>query len=242
MVGINSAILWPNGKIYFFSGNYYYAYTPNLLVQGPAGSVDAGYPKLIDPSPGQQPRYWDTLVSGFQGAIVWPQLIDGKTKAYFFKDDQVYRYDVATDNVDPGYPRSTRLEWPSLFLPGPQNLQVDAAIAWPLALPPLVEGKVYFFQGGQYYTYKLTGNILDNRSLPTGTPEGPPKLISAPGGWQGLWWTSPHLDGCFPWPTPINNKAKAFFFQNDLFVQVDLDTRSIDHSPKAMQTWPGMPP
>lgn len=231
MPSVTSAVLWPNGKIYFFSGSKYYRYTPNLAVQGPAGSFDSGYPLDIDP-PAGEPRHWDRLTWPIDGAIVWPTPIDEKIKAYFFQGDKVFRYDVASDMVDDNYPRLTRDEWPGFFPPGSANSEVSAAVLWPPQLFPPAGPKVYFFQRNQYYAYDVLTHQGDANY---------PRLISVSGGWPGLWSSSPYVKAAMIWPTPINGGIKAFFFQYDLFAMVDIATRSVDPGyPKRLQgNWPG---
>jgi hypothetical protein len=231
MPSVTSAVVWPDGKIYFFSGTKYYRYTPNLTVTGPAGSFDSGFPLDIDPPAGQQ-RYWDRLTAPIDGAILWPTPIGGRVKAYFFQAEKVFRYDVTDDKVDVNYPKLTRDEWPGFFPPGSANSEVNTAVAWPPLLFPPVGPKVYFFQRSQYYAY----DVLSGQGDPNY-----PRLIAVSGGWPGLWSSPPYVKAAFVWPTPINGSLKAFFFQYDLFAQVDVGTRKVDANfPKQLQgNWPG---
>ncbi|WON74465.1 hemopexin repeat-containing protein [Nitrosospira sp. Is2] len=140
MTIIDSAIMWPNGKIYFFSGSQYYGYDIA------ADKVDPGYPQPIK---GNWPGLDNASVGGIQGAIVWPN-----GKAYFFSRDQYYSYDIATNRVDPGFPMPTNLNWRGV-LAGPQlDYRIDAAIMWP-------DGKVYLFQYDRYYRYDIGANKVD---------------------------------------------------------------------------------
>ena len=75
-----------------------------------ADQVDVGFPKLISDG-------WPGLAASgqaFVGAFVWPQLIEGRQKAYFFHPTIYYRYDVLNDSVNPGYPKTIRGNWPGL--------------------------------------------------------------------------------------------------------------------------------
>ncbi|TXR58946.1 hypothetical protein DN395_26000 [Bacillus sp. AR18-7] len=81
--GIDAAVNWGNGKIYFFRGSEYLRYDISLE------RVDPGYPISIN--------------SAWSG--IWPDKIDavlyqGGEKAYFFKDNEYRRFDLATNNVD----------------------------------------------------------------------------------------------------------------------------------------------
>jgi len=136
MANIDSAILWPNGKIYFFSGSQYYRY--DIANE----AVDPGYPRPIQGN-------WNGLGGvSIQGAIV------SNGKAYFFSEEQFYSYDIATDQMDPGYPLPTKLNWIGV-LSGPQrDYRIDAAVMWP-------NGSVYLFQYGDYYRCNLSTKRVD---------------------------------------------------------------------------------
>jgi Hemopexin len=89
------------------------------------------------------------------------------------------------------------------------------------------------FQRNQYYAY----DILSGQGDP-----GYPRLMAVSGGWPGLWSSPPHVTAAFVWPMPIDLNWKAFFFQNDLFAQVNVVTRTVDPGfPKLIQgNWPGL--
>ena len=101
---VNAVLLWPNGKAYLFQNDRYYSFDVA------ADKVDIGYPKLIGDG-------WPGLAASgqqFVAAFVWPQLVEGRQKAYFFHPSIYYRYDVVNDSVDPGYPLNIDGNWPGL--------------------------------------------------------------------------------------------------------------------------------
>ncbi|HEY0434375.1 MAG TPA: hemopexin repeat-containing protein [Chitinophagaceae bacterium] len=124
--GIDSAVTWNNGKIYFFKGEQYIQYDIA------ADRADTGYPK-------------NTAIN-WPG--IWPVPINAvinvdNQKAYFFKGEQYIRYDIATNHADPGYPRLIADDWPGLWADG-----VDSAAY-------LGNGKIYFFKGAFYVRYDM---------------------------------------------------------------------------------------
>jgi hypothetical protein len=80
--GVDAAVNWDNGKIYFFKRGEYCRYDITL------DRVDEGYPKSIDLRPG----LW---ADGLHVAVY-----QGGAKAWFFRGDEYRRYDLAADGVD----------------------------------------------------------------------------------------------------------------------------------------------
>ena len=70
-------------------------------------------------------------------ALEWPR----NGKAYFFKGDKYWRYNIARNKIDPGYPRKMRHAWKGVPATG-----LDDAILWN-------DGKVYFFKGEGYFGF-----------------------------------------------------------------------------------------
>lgn len=97
---VESAVNWGNGKAYFFSGDRYVRY--DIAVD----HADPGYPKPITAG---WPGLWER---GICAAVNW-----GNGKAYFFRapGDVYVRWDMATDTIDPGFPRATAPDWPGLL-------------------------------------------------------------------------------------------------------------------------------
>jgi hypothetical protein len=133
--GVNAAVVWVNGKVYFFRGSQY------LRHDIAADRVDAGYPR---PIAGAWPGLW---VDSIDAGIVWPS-----GKAYFFKGSQYMRYDIATDKVDPGYPRPIQGNWPGF--PASFAAGVGTAVVWN-------NGKAYFFKGSEYIRYDIATDRVD---------------------------------------------------------------------------------
>jgi hypothetical protein len=133
--GINAAVMWSNGKAYFFKGNEY------VRFDVAADKVDPGYPK---PIAGNWPGLWSGHVDA---AIVWPN-----GKAYFFRGSQYLRYDLATDSVDKDWPKAIQGNWqgfPASFTAG-----INAAVMW-------TNGKAYFFKGAEYIRYDIAADKVD---------------------------------------------------------------------------------
>jgi hypothetical protein len=132
MTSISAAIMWPNGRPYFFQGRRYVRYDVA------ADRADDGYPMMTR-------DHWNGLFNDdIDAAIMWPS-----GKAYFFSGDSYVRYDVAADRADPGYPAKIRDHWPGLF-----EDDIDAAIMWP-------NPKAYFFSGDSYTRYDVAADRAD---------------------------------------------------------------------------------
>lgn len=132
---IDSALYWPNNKVYFFKENKYFRYCMT------ADKADDGYPKIIK-------NYWHGMApfaNRIDGAFVKP---DG-SKAYFFSGDKYIRYDVKNDKADDGYPLPIKNNWKGLdaFSEG-----IDAVFIIPCS------NSVYFFKGDSYIVYDISKN------------------------------------------------------------------------------------
>jgi hypothetical protein len=72
-----------------------------------ADKVDPGYPAAIA---GNWPGFPANFAAGINAAVLW-----NNGKAYFFKDTEYIRYDIATDKMDEGYPKPIAGNWPGLW-------------------------------------------------------------------------------------------------------------------------------
>ena len=113
--GLDAAVNWGNGKVYFFKGNQYCRYDL------PSDKVDSGYPK---PIAGNWPGVSGTgFENGLDAAINY-----GNNKVYFFRGDKYLRLDLVNKSVDAGYPKAIAGNWPGIYASG-----IDAALEWPYA-------------------------------------------------------------------------------------------------------------
>ncbi|GAA0928198.1 hemopexin repeat-containing protein [Virgisporangium aurantiacum] len=125
--------------------------------------------------------------------MVWPN-----GKAYLFVSGRYYRYDIATDRVDPGYPLPIAGNWPGVW-----DDRVDAAVVWP-------GGKAYLFRGSEYVRYDIAADRVD--------PGYPLPIF---GNWPGLW--TDRIDAVLVWP---NNKA--YFFRGTQYMRYDIAADRVD--------------
>jgi hypothetical protein len=134
---LDAAIVWPNGKAYFFKGDKYVRYAIN-----PEG-IDPWYPKKIQD---QWPGLWDCDIDA---AVVW-----NDSTAYFFKGAEFIRYSIKDkEGAQSGYPKRIKESWPGLW-----ERDIDAAIV-------LSDG-AYFFKGDQYIRYPVAEPIDKQRADP----------------------------------------------------------------------------
>jgi hypothetical protein len=136
--GVDAAVMWPNGRAYFFQGNRYVRYTVGV-------GIDPGYPKPIMKA---WPGLGEAFPESIDAAVVWPT-----GDAYFFKGSQYVKYVVgpAGEGVAVGYPKPIFQNWPGL---GPQVFLdgIDAVVVWP------GDTDAYFFRGSFYAKYAISVN------------------------------------------------------------------------------------
>lgn len=196
--------IWPKGKVYFFKGANYSRY--DLA----ADKVESGWPKTIAGN-------WNGFPSNFASGIN-AYLMSTNGKVYFFKGSEYLRYDILTDKVDAGWPKSISSHWngfPAAFASG-----VDAAVMW-------TGGKAYFFKGNQYLRYDMTTDSVD---------AGWPKQIS--GNWKGFPNSFNNgINGAI-----LLNNGKAYFFKGSEYVRYDVAADKVDAGwPKSISAnWPGL--
>lgn len=131
--GIDAAITWHNGKIYFFKGSEYakFAVAKDGVTLDGKRSIQG---------------YWHGLwTSGVDAAVTW---YDGKV--YFFKGSEYASYDMVNDEVDPGHPKPIASKWHGLWESG-----IDGAMMW-------YNGKAYFFKGSEYVRYDIAADRVDD--------------------------------------------------------------------------------
>ncbi len=99
--GIDAAVLWNNGKAYFFKGDEYIQYDIYKEM------TDRGYPKKIKEELGKE---WPSnFTKGIDAAITI-----NYRKAFLFKKDEYIAYDIKKGSIDSGYPKKINENW-SIF-------------------------------------------------------------------------------------------------------------------------------
>ncbi|MEJ8650728.1 hemopexin repeat-containing protein [Streptomyces sp. MS1.AVA.3] len=139
--------------------------------------------------------------------VFWPN-----GKVYLFTGGQYYRYDPATQRVDPGYPLPIGPYWPGLW-----GDRIDAGVVWN-------NGKAYFFRDSQYMRYDIAADKVDaGYPLPT-TPY-----------WPGLW--GDRIDAGVVW-----NNGKAYFFRDSQYMRYDIAADKVDagYPLPIGPNWPGL--
>ena len=153
------------------------------------------------------------FAEGLSDLLVTAPVVWNNGKAYLFTAGRYYRYDIAADKVDPGYPLAIAGAWPGLF---PDR--VDAGVVWN-------NGKAYFFRGSQYMRYDIAADHVD---------PGYPLPIA--GYWPGLWPAD--LTGGGVWPN-----GKAYFFRGSQYMRYDIAADRVDpgYPLPVNPYWPGLP-
>ena len=139
--GIDTGVVWNNGKAFFFRGDEYIRYD---LYQN---RVEPGYPQKLDS--GNWLGWPEHFHQGIDAAVLW-----NNGKAYFFRGDEYIRYDIYQEMIDPGYPKKIKESWPGL----PQQFTTDIN-----AVIQLNNQQAYFFHNDEYIKY----DILQNCTLST---------------------------------------------------------------------------
>jgi hypothetical protein len=97
---IDAGVVWPNGKAFFFKGSQYIRY--DIATD----QADTGYPAPIKNGWRGFPA---SFAAGIDDVVVW-----NNGKAFFFKGNEYIRFDIATDQTDPGYPQPIAGGWRGL--------------------------------------------------------------------------------------------------------------------------------
>jgi hypothetical protein len=205
--GIYAATKWENTNAYLFHKNKYVLYGYS------AKRVNAGYPQVIATN-------WPQLAKLVVGGKIDAWLKWWNGKAYFFLGSQYARYDIATDRLDPGYPRPIAGNWPGMAEAGFAN-QIDACVNW-------WTGKVYFFRGSQYLRYDIGSDKAD---------AGYPRPIA--GNWPGMAEAgfADKVDAALNW-----GNGKVYFFRENQYLRFDIWKNNVDPGyPRGIaEDWPGM--
>ncbi|MGF1493593.1 MAG: hemopexin repeat-containing protein [Microcoleaceae cyanobacterium] len=138
--GMDAAVVWHNGKAFFFQGDEYFCFD---LYQH---RVESGYPQKIND--GHWIGWPENFYRGIDTAILW-----NNGKAYFFKGDQYLCYDIYREMMDAGYPQPiANLPWKAWPRSFSQNL--DAALTWN-------NGRAYFFKGDEYIALDMNQGCVE---------------------------------------------------------------------------------
>ena len=125
----------------------------------------------------------------------------GNPKCYFFKADKYVRFDVATNKIDPGYPRSIATDWPGMKEAG-FDRDLDAAVYW-------ADQILYFFKGDKFVLFDLAANKVK---------EPAPVPINSPENWNGM----PSVGFGDKLDTAVNwAPGNLYFFKGNKFLQYD---------------------
>ncbi|WP_431331382.1 hemopexin repeat-containing protein [Streptomyces sp. IPPR8] len=120
---------------------------------------------------------------------------------YLFKDDLYVRIDLATETVEPGFPKPIAEGWTGL--PAAFQLGIDAVVNH--ETDPEI---VWIFKDDQYVRYNIA----------TDKVAGGPKPIA--GNWPGLLDSfKRRIDAVAPHPT---NRHKVYLFKDDQYMRYDL--------------------
>jgi hypothetical protein len=92
-----------NQKLYFFKGNQYWRW--DII----SDTLDEGYPKPISVG-------WKGLPNDLDAAFYGGVSSGNRdNKLYFFKGNQYWRWDITTDTLDEGYPKTIDAGWKGLL-------------------------------------------------------------------------------------------------------------------------------
>ncbi|MBN1608844.1 MAG: DUF1906 domain-containing protein [Polyangiaceae bacterium] len=138
--GIDAALDWGDGRVYFFRGNWYYRFDTKLDRVDRAAPIAGNWHGL---------RYPDRELDRVDACVNW-----GNGKAYLFRGNIYWRYDMHLDRADPGYPLTIAGNWHGLRYPDREVDAIDGCINWG-------DGKAYLFRGGDYWRYDIALDRVD---------------------------------------------------------------------------------
>ena len=190
-------------KMYFFSDDSCIRYDMD------SGKVDAGYPR-------KTAENWSGLAETGFGAGVDAAVSLGNGKLYLFRQDQYVSCDIASETVDPGYPRSIAENWRGFDEAG-FGTGIDAAVYWGL-------GKAFFYQGGRYVRYDVAAGEVDaGYPLHIGKFRG----FAEAGFEAGV-------------SSAVNTgDGKVLFFRGDQYLRYNVDNVSPDYPRSIGENWRG---
>jgi len=147
-----------------------------------------------------------------------PQVTDqvtGNGSLYFFKGGEYISYDIGSDKIVSGYPKSiSSSTWNGVWTSG-----IDAAVN-------AGNGKIYFFKGSEYIRFDIASDKAD---------AGYPLAISS-STWNGVWTSG--IDAA------VNGgNGKIYFFKGSQYIRFDIASDKADEGyPQAISssTWNGM--
>jgi hypothetical protein len=134
--GIDAAVVWNNGKAYFFKGSQYIRYdiATDRADQAPLPILGNW-------------RAAESYQEGIDAAVVWPN-----GKAYFFAGDHYFRFAIdasGQETLEDG-PLPIKGNWPGVWSDG-----IDAVVAWN-------NGKGFIFRSSLYLTYDVATDRVES--------------------------------------------------------------------------------
>ena len=213
---IDAAVAWNNGKAYFFKGNGYISYD---IPRKGSGSLKLGptTPSAIADWPG-----WPESFIDIDAGFMWPDI--SKPKAYFFKGDQLIRFDMLHWHVDSGYPKKVKDEW----------LELHSMFAPPYDTAFTIKNVLYLFKGSECLRWDLDLNQLIPFSIPidsTGRCEDQPTKR-----YYHLDFGVPVVDAALLWGDMI------YFFKDDKCIKYNKNRGAEPGYPKRIkdewEKWP----
>jgi hypothetical protein len=170
---------------HFFENYYCYSYDLKRKVTTKPQRISDRWPDLFRVG-------FERVDAAFVGRYLTSS--DGEDlngKIFFFNRDKYVRWDVASNGIDPGYPRCIADGWPGVTFD-----RIDAVVN-------VAPEAVYLFMGNEYVRF----NTLTNQADP-----GYPQPVSTR--WVGV--TFDRIDAATYW-----GNAKVYFFRDNQYIRYD---------------------